>query len=211
MARILTERNSFQIEYVDQKGKESTRPITVNCLDIDTNGKVRLQAECKLRGESRAFLADSIVSIIDYDGEVHSDVYGYLRTYMGLPEDAAAFSQANWNRLFTFANPYLTLMCILADADGRRSSEEIDTAVKVTVSLCKAIGVSVDAASKKRIRRHIADMVIDDAQLSSLDTIERIEDRSKILKALVKVCKADGEFCDEEERILENIMNEVFN
>lgn len=85
---------SFGLEYCDSRGWVSTR--TIRCLGLDPTAPARLKAFCNVRGTTRTFRLDRIVSLVDLrtggilTGEAHRQL---LAPY--LPEqEADAFGQA---------------------------------------------------------------------------------------------------------------------
>lgn len=54
---------AFALEYCDSRGWVSTR--TIRCLGLDPNAPMCLKAFCNVRGTSRTFRIDRIISIVD--------------------------------------------------------------------------------------------------------------------------------------------------
>ena len=198
------------IEYVDSKGEATVREIDIYNANVSDAGAVVFTSFCGLRQEFRSFRADRIVSFIDADGVVHDDISAYMRDQLGLPADMKSYSSEQWDSIFKFIQPYATLFCLVADADGARSKEEVAIAVRMVGQLCKAAGLDFCGYARRKVFKYIEKMEITDEQLSNLDNIDKEIPKATIKRMIKNVCMADGMFCEQEMGFFDVIMSEVF-
>jgi hypothetical protein len=79
----------FMIEYVDSKGRGSSRRITVYSIQGGRSGIPSLFARCHERQSTRQFRVDRIKCCIDYNGEIHNDVPRFLMENFGMAISSA--------------------------------------------------------------------------------------------------------------------------
>lgn len=85
------EGQTFGIEYVDARGRPSTRQITVWDIQASSAGDILLYARCHKREAMRSFRVDRIKAVIDIDGEIHEPPDQFLADVFGIgpiPQDA---------------------------------------------------------------------------------------------------------------------------
>lgn len=78
-ADYVLEPHSYWIDYKNSKGEESSRPVTLYDIRRNNQGAVVLHCYCHVKEMPRAFRLDRISSISDENGEVFTDVEGFLR------------------------------------------------------------------------------------------------------------------------------------
>lgn len=78
-----TDPVTVTIEYVDSKGEDSLRTITIYAVERTAQDKLCLRAECHARERGRTFRVDRIQTVIDEQGEVFDDPEAYLRSALG--------------------------------------------------------------------------------------------------------------------------------
>ncbi len=61
---------NFAIDYLDSRGRASTRRVTLHRFRMTSKGALLLYARCHERRAERSFRVDRIQSVIDLDGEV---------------------------------------------------------------------------------------------------------------------------------------------
>lgn len=82
-ATAQTDPATVTIEYVNSKGQESLRTITIRAIEVSTAGHLCLKAECHAKEMPRTFRLDRIQTVIDGDGEVHGKPVEFLREVLG--------------------------------------------------------------------------------------------------------------------------------
>lgn len=74
-SKTIPAQGNYRISYVDQKGMETDRVITVKRAYQDASGKFAIDALCHLRGEHRSFVDERIQSAVDFKtGEIIESV-----------------------------------------------------------------------------------------------------------------------------------------
>jgi hypothetical protein len=205
-----SEPHRCTIEYVDAKGEATMREIDIYNADVSKDGDVVLTSFCSMRMAWRTFRADRVVSFIDADGVVHDDISRYMRDTLGLPADMVSYSAEQWDTVFAFIKPYATLFCVIADADGVRTKEEITVAVRAIGRLCRSAGLEFCGYARRKVFKYIEKMEITDEQLASLDNVDKSIPKPSMRRMISNICMADGTFCQDETRLFDAVMAEVF-
>lgn len=194
------EGQSFVIEYVDSAGAKSTRRITVWGIKRGAGGVPLLVAKCHERQRTVTFRTDRISACIDYDGEVFSDVPGFLFETFGMPLDVGRLTsdrkdQEAWDGFRQMHLPQIILLSALSHADMHMLPEEIGVIVDYVAAEARRLGIDVTEAFRRiaaayirRLRPRRIDLEI---SLNGLQP-DRPDAIIRFLRAAAEVVDADG-------------------
>jgi uncharacterized tellurite resistance protein B-like protein len=211
------EGQSFIIEYLDSRGRESRRPITVLELVLGKGDVPCLFARCHLRQKVRQFRVDRIKACIDYDGEIFDDVAQYLADSFGMSVAVASRrpdigTDQRWKEIVEIVRAEAVLLAALSQCDGKQHEAETEAAVVYLAGVVERAGtfLSDDEISKigafvTRLRPTVGAI---DRALVSLSTLspERIR---RFLMSAAAVIKADGRLHIQETALLNDMAEQL--
>ncbi len=141
---------SFMIEYVNGRGEQSCRRITVYSIEVSVTGKVSLFALCHERHAPRRFRVDRVSACIDYDGQVHEDVAGFLALTFGMDVQTAggepmpvSEDMGAWGSLRHLVRPDAVILMALSQCDGRMRGAEVQIATDHCARFAERQGIFV--------------------------------------------------------------------
>ncbi|WP_305988732.1 hypothetical protein [Roseibium sp.] len=149
------------IEYVNSKGEQSTRRITVWGIKEGAGGIPLLVAKCHERKQTRTFRTDRIRCAIDYDGVVHEDVPVFLNETFGMSLSVSRLTErqnavhqqekqrSEWSLARSHLRPHAELLAALSLSDGTMRPAEIRIAVAHCLQIAVAAGFLIEGESKK--------------------------------------------------------------
>jgi predicted DNA-binding transcriptional regulator YafY len=182
---------AFQIRYVDSRGEESSRRITVRRLATKSDD-VLIYAYCHERRAPRCFASSRISEMIDVaTGEVIGDPSSHFSLFVA-PSDA---SELPTTETIARIQDAATVLVFLARADGRLDVAE-------TRAIAGRIVALVGGRHEELIDTVIARLYPD--SWSALDAFERmigssrIEDLIDVLEFLPTLAAIDGVVSDAE-------------
>jgi hypothetical protein len=207
------EGQSFSIEYVDSRGQQSCRPITVYSVVVGQGGIPCLYAKCHLRKEMRSFRIDRIREVFDLDGMVHDDVPAFLHETLGIEPSVPSRASANeltenWSQMRSACRPFAHLLAGLSRADGVMVQEEIEVAADYCIRLCERRKFAPCLNTDHAFRRYIKNLRPDhEAIMSACDVLlnSGVEEIVLFLRAGKAVIHADGKLYPEETAMLNEI------
>ena len=214
------EGQSFIIEYVDAKGGESRRDITVWHIGRGTGDRLLLVARCHMRKQTRHFRIDRIKTVIDHDGEIHDNPAKFLIETFGMPDvitrkalsNGPDPSQAKLNRIRKIIRGQANVLAALSRADGYMHPAEIGVMLDYCADKCAKEGVFLEDAEMKIIREYLRRMRPDQhVVLRFLD--ETLNASPKEINSFLCACNrlvlADNVLRDEETRMINEFSVEL--
>lgn len=194
------EGQSFAIEYVNDKGERSTRPITVLKIKSSAHGVPCLYAKCHVRRRAISFRVDRIVAIIDFDGEVFDDVPVFLFDNFGMATSVATRTvtredSRNWNEFRQFHGAHIVLLTAVSHADTHMVPCEVDEIVQFCAEEAERMGIEATeafcrlAAAFIRRLRPQAEHVVNAVDILQAEDPKMIV---RVLSAAARVIDADG-------------------
>lgn len=201
------------IEYVDSKGQESTRRITVFDIVSGDSGVPSLMARCHEKKKERQFRIDRIRSCVDFDGEVHDDVPQFLIDTFGMSffNAHAKVTQKNaerWQAILDLLRSETVLLAALCRVDNLVKPVEIDVLIEYLATLVENQDIFLSPAEVASMERYAKRLrPTEDAIMRSLDAVSAKGARhvEQLLIAAKRVIEAD-EILHQEEVELINVM-----
>lgn len=208
---------SFMIEYVDSRGRPSSRRITVYSLDIGRGGVPLLTARCHERKATRQFRIDRIRCCIDYSGEVFDDVPGFLEETFGMSVSLANRRgtddvETRWRDILDLIRDDAILLAAMSQSDGAIHPAEVDAATAYLMGVAEAEGSMLTAEEERRVASHFRRLrPTGEAIRRALETqVSRPVGRiKKLLMAAVRVLDADGRRHPAEMEMLSDLCREL--
>ncbi|QRG08793.1 WYL domain-containing protein [Xanthobacter dioxanivorans] len=205
---------SFAIDYVDHAGNESHRRISVWAVQRNVEGVPILIAKCHERQATRAFRVDRITAITDLDGARREplsrfffETFGFVwpKNAIIVPPDEPA--DVRWDRIRTITRKTgVVLLAALALADGEMGAAEAEEVVFFCERACSAEGLDLTGAERERLAAYVGRLrPTTEAIDGALDTLFESgnEAIATVLKAGLRVVKADGSLRAEEAELLD--------
>jgi predicted DNA-binding transcriptional regulator YafY len=198
----VAEGQSFMIEYVDSAGRPSSRRITVYGIDLGRGGIPLLTARCHERKATRQFRVDRIRCCIDFSGEVHDDVAGFLEENFGMALHVArrqpsSESKDRWRDVLALIRDDAVLLAAMSQSDGSIHNAEVAAASAYLMKVAEsATGTMLSDQEGEAIASHFRRLrPTGDAINRALEGISRqpAEKVRKLLLAAVSVLDADGQ------------------
>jgi hypothetical protein len=194
---------AFALEYCDSRGWVSTR--TIRCLGLDLRGPAHLKAFCSVRGTTRTFRVDRIISIAELrsgrilSGEAHIDL---LAPYLAHPVDHRV---APLRELQSMTRNGVFALLQLAMPEGRLHDKARDIVLAYVKSEAEAAGRPLPPAG-------LIDLWIDnlapplDAVVAAVNQLlAEKEQFVRLLPWLLKVMRTRDDFAVQEESVRELI------
>ncbi|SHN18475.1 WYL domain-containing protein [Roseibium suaedae] len=213
------EGQSFIIEYKDAAGQASTRRITVISIRSAADGSPALYAKCHERKAMRNFRADRIVSCIDYDGEVFSDVNSFLvelfgaeRFFKSAPDDRTPDHRKRWNKMRQVIQPHAVLLAALSASDDNRRRSETTEILNSCAHTLEAALLEPTRQEAKMISAFIRRLEPDRAAIAAaLDDIysRGPAEVTNLLIGAIAVMDADGKRDEREVELINNLAVEL--
>ena len=177
---------SFGISYIDSKGHESRRRITVRSL-IPQESDLLIRAYCHERSAARSFKASRIREIVDLEtGEVVDDAAEFFAKYLSVDPTYEALRTCG---------PGLQVLTFLARCDGE--FHDLEKAAIVEYVVDKANSPVDPQAIESHVNGLHPDTISFDRGLEL--AAERGEKEVRdIVKWMKRVVEADGIIADEE-------------
>lgn len=211
------EGQTFMIEYIDSKGRSSTRRVSVYDIVGGRSGGPCLLAKCHERHATRQFRIDRIQCCIDYDGVVYDDVTSFLTTTFGMSISVARSKErdddvARWKSIIDALRADAVLLSALSRVDGKVKVVETSEAVVHLVRLVErgdiflsdADVASVEAYVKRLRPTHGAvSRALEAIAMAGTSHIQRL------LLAAVRVIKADEVVHPQELNLVNDISREL--
>lgn len=207
----------FIIEYIDSKGQESRRRVTVYSVVPGAAGMPCLFARCHERKADRQFRFDRIQCVIDMHGEVHEDVLDYLCEGLGLDKESvtAAFDGSVSKKspaVVNAAREFAMALVTVADCDGHRHTAEFEAILLACVKRCDRLRIDVDATELEHLKRYILRLrPTDDMFRNAVGAIMGMPPREVVefLLACRKVAEADTRLHADELRLLDALSRDL--
>ncbi len=176
----------YGIVYIDAKGKQSQRRITIKSL-TPQESDLLVRAYCHERHAARAFKASRISSVVDLEtGEVYEDAAELFGAYLK--------SDPTYDAL-KLAGPGLQVLAFIARCDGEYHEFEKDCLVEYVME--KSVG-EIDSLA---VRKHV-DGLYPDADSYEQGLLRAAEQGEAELKNITswlrRVADADGVLANEE-------------
>jgi tellurite resistance protein len=190
---------SFMIEYIDSKGRASSRRITVYSIQGGRSGVPSLFARCHERQNTRQFRVDRITCCIDYSGEIHDDVPRFLMENFGMAISSARAKETEtgvvrWQDIIASVRPDAILLSALSRADGKVKTVETNEIVDYLAKQAEREDVFLSDREITSIESYVKRLRPTDESIGrSLEQMMEIgADRVRgFLVAAVKVVEAD--------------------
>ena len=187
---------TFAIDYVDSKGAESRRRITIRSVKRRTADPtdILIRAYCHERGAARAFLLSRIREVIDLaTGEVIGDPRAY---FMAISVPGVGGPRDDTHQALERVRPDLQILVALARADGQFHPDEDQVILSYVASRCRDLNPDWAA-----VQRHIA--TLHPERDNYLEAVERFADAdddrvADLLRTVRRVAEADGVLDSEE-------------
>lgn len=193
------EGQSFAIEYMDSRGRKSTRRITVWGVAAGSAGVPSLIAFCHERNAQRQFRVDRIHCFIDYDGEVFSDVPMFLTENFGMDLNLASSrgddATDRWSGILKAVRHEAVLLSALSRSDGKTVAEEVELATDYLSRLAEMNGLMLSEGEILSIYRYANRLRPTEKALSNaLQHLSNLADRhlQRLLLTAVALIDADG-------------------
>ncbi|WP_372094392.1 TerB family tellurite resistance protein [Tistrella mobilis] len=220
VSRSLRGRNAhgqtFMIEYLNAKGEDSRRRITVLKIETMTTGALALYATCHERRAFRAFRIDRITCCIDLDGEVHDDVGRFLSVTLGIPVRLSAqrepSEEARWRRLLNAARAEGIVLAALARIDGEVHDAEVDVLTATIMPILDSTGLDPTAEEIETIGRGLSRLRPSENTLyDALDTLRARGPAAvrRVMLGAVQLIQADGRLRPEEVALVNEVSMEL--
>ena len=218
------EGQSFIIEYEDSKGDLSERRISVWDIIPGKDNIPCLLAKCHERKATRQFRIDRILSIIDFDGEVHEPPTNFLIEAFGMEPafaEAAETGEINlpdirqkleqearekerWEAIKKDILPHIKALAGLAWSDGYMTPDERGVILDHALQLSRNYNPSdneVDKICNLIKRQYPSEGAIKRAVSDVWES--NFEHRQLFLVACARLVEADGVISEEELAFLE--------
>lgn len=195
---------SFLIEYIDSKGRPSSRRITVWSIVAGSGGAPCLMAFCHERQAQRQFRIDRIRSFIDLDGEIFEDVQSFVSENFGIAvgvANARADSNKYWNAIIASIRHDAVILTAIIRADGRILAGEVDSVTAYLWKQAERSGQMLNDAEVLALQRYTARLrPTEDAIYRALDAVAKRSpgEITQLLSAAVVAMDADGARHDDE-------------
>jgi hypothetical protein len=192
------EGQSFIIEYVDSRGRSSTRRVTVWSIEAGAGGMPCLYAKCHERQAMRQFRVDRIRSCADYDGVVHEDVMAFLSECFGIQiavSTAEAAPVDRWANVLATVRADAVLLACVSHSDGHAHVLEAEFICDYLAFVAeRQIGPLTDTeivALHRHVKRLRPSEDMIGRALEALLSADQSR-KSRLLRACVQVMDADG-------------------
>ncbi len=186
---------ALMIDYVDSKGEESRRRITINAVE-DNGGNLLVHAYCYERKAKRTFRADRIVSATDLaSGVIVDDPQAIIRAISGLGEAPRDSREKATVQAMKNARPGLAVLLFLSRCDGEQHTSEDGVMLEYLDLHCPEPGLD-EYMALEGIRKYRPNEVAFERALSHLSDSE--EGLSRVLRYVRKLIDADGVITEEE-------------
>lgn len=208
---------SFMIEYVDSRGRPSSRRITVYSLDIGRGGVPLLTARCHERKATRQFRVDRIRCCIDYSGEVFDDVPTFLEQTFGMSVALASRrgaddAETRWRDILDLIRDDAILLAAMSQSDGAIHPAEIEAATAYLMGVAEADGAMLSPEEGQLVAAHFKRLrPTGEAIRRALEAqVSRPARRIRtLLMAAVRVLDADGQRHPAELELLNDLCREL--
>lgn len=217
------EGQTFGIEYVNAKGEESTRTITVNDISMG-RGSLILKSRCHKSKRPKNFRVDRISTIYDIlDGELY-ETEDFLKENFGIDTEFIKLSlqgkldlpknQSDQKiaKIMSEIKAPMILLGSLAYADDHLDESEIDVAVRYLVHSYEG---KFDIVSSNNIKKVTDNFKrIRPSKKSVLDSLEVIynylpKEKHRFINALTQLMGADGKVDEREIEFINLCTNEL--
>jgi hypothetical protein len=193
------------IVYLDSRGQESRREITVRAIARRETG-LALQSYCHARQAPRSFLLDGVIAVYDIDtGELLGDGAAFAETYAPVQRSAdfatAAFSQAKRVAAAIDAvRNELHVLIFLARCDGWHQSE---LAVACNIVLDQTPDLDI-AELERQVRRLDPDTQTFRAALARFERAGAAA-KNRLVRAVRRLVAADEALSDAEWQFIDEM------
>ncbi len=208
---VAFEGQSFMIEYVDTKNRESRRSISVLSVKYNDHGDPSLWAICHHRNAPRLFRIDRIQCCIDYDGEVH-DPAPFLLETLDLDVTAKApVADVDSSRLRAArdrARPHAILLAGLSRCDGYMHPDELG----VLCRHCEQLSDNLSLEECDRLGRTYRRLKPTPRQMNeALDSLrsEPVDVLERFLISAHELIRADGKLTPQEAELYDQFHYEL--
>jgi len=217
------EGQTFGIEYVNAKGEESTRTITVNDISMG-RGSLILKSRCHKSKRPKNFRVDRISTIYDIlDGEIY-ETEEFLRENFGIDSEYIKLSlqgkldlpenksEQKISSIMSEIKAPMILLGSLAYADDHLDENEIDVAVRYLVNTYER---KFDIVSPNNIKKVTDNFKrIRPSKKSVLDSLEIVynyspKEKHSFIQALTHLMEADGMVDEREIEFINLCTNEL--
>jgi hypothetical protein len=212
------EGQSFLIEYIDSKGNQSTRRITVWGIKEGAGNCPVLVAKCHERNATRTFRIDRIKTVFDYDGVVQEPLEDFFVETFGMARDVLAQAlvgpsattsnstsskrlsdpskDERWNTIrATCRKRGVPLLCLIARADSEFHPTELQIIEEYADYYCRAESIDITQEESESLNGYVRRL-----RPSSKAVTKCLDQASEwtngeilhFLKTCAHVVKADG-------------------
>lgn len=208
--QVSLEGQSIGVEYINSKGQESRRILTLRQIKSMPDGRRLIIAFCNTRKSIRTFRLDRIQSVFDFDGQVFEPEAFFEELLTGYDIEMPTTSKAI--DIFLLAMDAIHILTALARIDGEFHKSEMAQILEFVQTLAEEANLAFSPGDRqmiaRRIYRHYPERETVFRALSELQTRDR-QFLDRTLTYCGKVIDADGQHSPEEIELIMEIKDHV--